>query len=58
MDIIKSNKTNKINKELTTSPIKNIKLPNINLPNRYTPEIISKWEEFNLQITPLKLIID
>lgn len=44
--------------QLAIEIIQKLKLPNPNLPNRYTPEIISKWEEFELEITPLKLIID
>jgi hypothetical protein len=44
--------------QLSIEFIQNIKLPNTNLPNRYTPEVVLKWEEFDLQITPLKLIID
>jgi hypothetical protein len=44
--------------QLAIEVIQKLKLPNHNLPNRYTPEIILKWEEFELEITPLKLIID
>ena len=44
--------------QLAIEVIQKLKLPNHNLPNRYTPAVILKWEEFELEITPLKLIID
>lgn len=44
--------------QLAIQIIQNLKLPNINLPNRYTPEIITRWEELGLEIAPLKLLID
>jgi hypothetical protein len=44
--------------QLAIQIIQSLKLPNRNLPNRYTPEIISRWEELGLELAPLKLLID
>jgi hypothetical protein len=44
--------------ELAVEIIKTLRLPNENLPNRYTQDIISDWRSYNLEIRPLKLLID
>ena len=37
--------------------VNNFNLPNPNLPQRYSPEVIKNWEINNLRIAPFKIII-
>ena len=43
--------------EFVLELVNNFNLPNPNLPQRYSPEVIKNWEINNLRIAPFKIII-